>query len=72
MNDLQMTQAVAFVETLCDEMTASQIANALERWELICEHHGWNESLGFHIEMHGGSLEGPEAADAEHLTQRAI
>ncbi len=66
-----MTQAVAFVETLCDEMTPSQIAHALERWELICEHHGWNESLGFAIEMNGEALEEPEPDDIEHIARRA-
>jgi hypothetical protein len=65
-----MTQAIAFVETLCDEMTASQIANALERWELICEHHGWNESLGFEIEMQREALESPEPHGVEHIAQR--
>jgi hypothetical protein len=42
-----MTQAVAFVETLCDEMTPSQIAKALDRWERICEHHGWSDAIEF-------------------------
>jgi hypothetical protein len=42
-----MTQAVAFVETLCDEMSPSQIARALERWERICDHHGWSDAIEF-------------------------
>jgi hypothetical protein len=49
--DLQMQQAVAFVETLCDEMTEIQIANALERWKLICEEQGWSRPA--EIEMPG-------------------
>jgi hypothetical protein len=66
-----MTQAIAFVETLCDEMTASQIANAMVRWELICEHHGWNESTGFDIEIPGESPRDPEPAGIDHIIQRA-
>jgi hypothetical protein len=40
--DLQMEQAIAFVETLCEEMTEKQIAKALEQWEIICVLQGWN------------------------------
>jgi hypothetical protein len=46
-----MKQAVAFVETLCEEMTEFQIATALERWELICEQRGWNRPIELEIDI---------------------
>jgi len=53
MSDVQMRQAVAFVETLCEEMTEMQIAKALERWELICEQKGWSRPVSIEVEFPG-------------------
>jgi hypothetical protein len=53
MNDLEIKQAVAFVETLCDEMTELQIAKALERWELVCEQQGWSRPVEVEVEFPG-------------------
>jgi hypothetical protein len=49
MSDLQMKQAIAFVELLCEEMTELQIAAALEQWECLCEQEGWCRPIELEI-----------------------
>jgi hypothetical protein len=50
-SDLSMEQAVAFVETLCQEMTELQITKALGRWELICVQQAWSPAAQLATEL---------------------
>jgi hypothetical protein len=50
-SDLSTVQAVAFVETLCQEMTELQISTALRRWELLCVQQALSPTKELEIEL---------------------